>query len=329
MNKKNVDRPELEKSEVIQAIPLACADETTAVEFFEKQRWGNKPLCVHCQSDRVYKMVGRNGSRNSRYLWRCRECNEQYTVRFGTIYEDSRLPLRHWCYAFWRACTSKKGVSALEIQRHCEITYKSALFLMHRVRFAMAPDEIKSEPLGGTVECDETFVGGKPRPETLLPEKKGYRKGSSKTPVLAVTERGGDIRTKVVVNVTQQNLRLFLAANASQNAMLNTDQCNMYVPIGKSWKRHDVVNHSIKEYARKNPDGSVAHVNTCESFFSLLKRGLIGTFHAVSKEHLHRYCDEFSFRWNNRKINDGDRVALAIKSAIGKRLLYDDAVCRA
>ena len=111
--------------------------------------------------------------------------------------------------------------------------------------------------------------------------------------------------------------------------MLNTDQLGVYTPIGKSWKRHDVVNHSIKEYARKNPDGSVAHVNTCESFFSLLKRGLVGTFHAVSKEHLHRYCAEFQFRWNSRNVNDGDRVALAIKSAIGKRLFYNDAVCRA
>src|SRR6266446_2997780 len=138
MKNEPAERPELEKSATIAGMPLACADETTAVEFFEAQRWGGKPTCAHCQSQDVYQMKDRDGTRNKRFLWRCRGCGEQYTVRIGTIYEESRLPLRHWAFVFWRASTSKKGVSALEIQRQCQITYKSALFLMHRVRWAMS-----------------------------------------------------------------------------------------------------------------------------------------------------------------------------------------------
>lgn len=158
------DRHNLSKSKLVAEIPLACSDELAAVEFFEKQRWGDNPSCVKCGSVSVYKMAdAKTGERNSRYLWRCRDCKEQYTVRIGTVYEESRLPLKHWVYAFWRACTSKKGMSALEIQRHCQISYKSALFLMNRIRFAMAPDLPTAPPLTGIVECDETYVGGKPR----------------------------------------------------------------------------------------------------------------------------------------------------------------------
>ena len=156
----------LSKSDVIGEIPLACASELVAVEFFEKQRWGDCPACVHCGSVSVYKMAdAKTGARNERFLWRCRDCKRQYTVRIGTVYEETRIGLRHWCYAFWRAGTSKKGVAALEIKRHCQISYRSALFMMNRIRFSLAP-EPDSPKLIGVVECDETYVGGKPRPGT-------------------------------------------------------------------------------------------------------------------------------------------------------------------
>ena len=341
MNKKLTklnERPELAKSEIVKGMPQVCGNELLAVEFFETQRWGNAPRCPHCKGADVYKMTDKNGGRNKRYLWRCRDCAEQYTVRIGTVYEESRLPLRHWAYAFWRACSSKKCVSALEIQRQCQISYKSALFLMHRIRFALKENETPETPkLGGgnlpAVEVDETYVGGKPTP--LLRSKqvagKGYRKDSNKIPVVAAIERGSIVRTKVVPQVTAKNLSQFLEDNISKGATVNTDQAKLYpsvlFPIVK-WRggKHEIVNHSVKEYARANPDGSVAHVNHCESFFSLLKRGLMGTFHCVSKEHLHRYCDEFSFRWNTSRLNDGDRLVSAIKNAEGKRLLYADAI---
>ena len=138
---RNEEQHNLTKSVMIEEIPLACSDELAAVELLEAMRWGKNPTCVHCGSVYVYKMTdGETGKRNKRYLWRCHDCKRQYTVRIGTVYEESRIDLRHWCYAFWRASTSKKGVAALEIQRHCQISYKSALFLMNRIRFAMAPD---------------------------------------------------------------------------------------------------------------------------------------------------------------------------------------------
>ncbi len=139
----------------------------------------------------------KTGQRNKRYLWRCHDCKEQYTVRIGAIYEETRLPMRHWAYAFWRAASSKKGVSALEIKRHCQISYKSALFLMNRIRFAMAPDG-SAPKLSGTVECDEMYIGGKPRYKGI--SKRG--RGTDKTPVFVAVERQGQIRRRVVADVT-------------------------------------------------------------------------------------------------------------------------------
>ena len=306
---------ELAKSEIVEALPKACADELAAVEFVEEQRWGTRPSCPHCANLNVYKMTDRDGTRNKRFLWRCRDCAEQYTVRIGTVYEDSRLPLKHWCYAFWRVSSSKKGVSAREIQRHCQITHKSALFLMHRVRFALTPSSGRRSKLGGTVECDETYVGGKPRPGTGF-HKRG--RGTSKTPVFAMVERDGNIHRRVVVNVTGKTLKGAIRECVKKDARIITDEFKSYLGVGRDFRGgHSVVHHGVKEFAR----GDV-HTNTAESSFSLLKRGLVGIYHAVSKEHLPRYVAEFDFRWNTRQLNDGDRTALAIKGASGKRLRY-------
>lgn len=319
----------LDKSEVVESLPEACGNEAAAVEFFEGIRWGDSPCCPHCQSKEVYQMKGRNGGRNQRYLWRCRGCSEQYTVRIGTVYEDSRLPLKHWAYCFWRACSSKKGVAALEIQRHCQISYKSALFLMHRIRWAMASDSPLPDKLTGTVEVDETYIGGKVRPQNNGQKGTqaigtGYRKDSNKIPVVAMVQRGGTVRSKVVARVNYKNVGQFVTANIDRTAIVNTDSYALYHGLFYPWARHDVVNHSRKEYARTNADGTCSHVNTAESFFSLIKRGLMGVYHNVSKEHLHRYVSEFDFRWNNRNVSDGERITAAIKSADGKRLVYAD-----
>ena len=300
---------------MVAAMPLACADETAAVELFEALRWGDKPACPHCGDANVYKMLGRSGPRNKRYLWRCRGCGQQYTVRIGTVYEESRLPLKHWAYAFWRACSSKKGVSALEIQRHCQISYKSALFLMHRIRFAITPDGDDVTKLTGTVEADETYCGGKPRPGTG-PHKRG--RGTSKVPVFAVVQRGGGIRRRVVPDVTGKTLKDAITECVDPAARLITDEFASYRGLAERFRGgHDVINHGIGEYTR----GDV-HTNTAESSFSLLKRGLMGIFHCVSKKHLHRYVSEFDFRWNTRKLNDGERTVQAIRESVGKRLTY-------
>lgn len=320
------------KSEIVAALPTACSDETAAVEFLEQQRWGDSPACPRCGDTDVFQMRGRDGRRNRRYLWICRGCKEQFTVRIGTVFEDSRIPLRHWCYAFWAACASKKGVSALQIQRQTGLSYKSALFLMHRIRYAMTPN--RQRRLQGTIEVDETYVGGKIRKPSLqarlalphaersrsFPFTRGTGRGTdNKTPVVAMIERGGRVRARVVTNVTARTLRDAIRGGVKPSeSRLHTDELSSYIGIGREFAGgHETVRHSNYEYAR----GDV-HVNTAESFFSLLKRGLIGTFHAVSKKHLHRYVNEFAFRWNTRWLEDGGRVLAAIQGAEGKRLHY-------
>ena len=155
-------KPGEAQSGVIRDLPLACQDERAAVLFVEKQRWGDTPRCPRCDSEDVVMVRHKDTACSNRFLWRCHRCKRQFTVRIGTIMEDSRIPLRVWCHAFWRACSSRKGVSAKQISRECGITYKSALFLMHRIRYAMTEPDSK-EKLHGTVEVDETYVGGKPR----------------------------------------------------------------------------------------------------------------------------------------------------------------------
>lgn len=321
----------LSKSQIVAKLPKACSDELSAVEFLEEQRWGDHPICPRCEATDVFKLTGRDGKRNKRFLWVCRDCGDQFTVRIGTVFEDSRIPLRHWCYAFWAACASKKGVSALQIQRMTGVSYKSALFLMHRIRYAMTPNS--TEPLGGTVEVDETYVGGKPRAPSrqalmkmTYQERKPYfalrdqckGRGTRKVPVVALVERGGRVRARVVTNVTAESLGRAIRESVSEDAAIHTDELSSYKGIGKHFKGgHHTVRHSLREYARNG-----VHVNSAESFFALLKRGLVGTFHAVSKRHLHRYVNEFAFRWNYRYCNDGERTLQAIRDAVGKRLMY-------
>lgn len=302
----------LTDSTLVQDIPLACSSESFAVECFERQRWGDNPCCVHCGSVAVYKMTdAKTNRRNSRYLWRCRDCKQQYTVRIGTVYEESRLPLKHWAYAFWRASTSKKGVSALEIKRHCQISYKSALFLMNRIRFALAPN---TPLLSGTVECDETYVGGKPRFKGTCPTGRGR----GKTPVFVAVERGGNIRRRVVADVTAETLKGAMREEIERSARIVTDEWSAYRGLEKDFAGgHETVCHATKEYAR----GDV-HTNTVESSHSLVKRGIMGIYHNVSREYLHRYLWQYDFLWNTRRMNDGERTVTAVKSAEGKRLMY-------
>ncbi|SPE29419.1 transposase [Acidobacteriia bacterium SbA2] len=312
---RNEEQHNLTKSEIVEAIPLACTDELAAVELFEELRWGKNPGCVHCGSVDVYKMVdAKTGQRNSRYLWRCHDCGKQYTVRIGTVYEESRIDLRHWAYAFWRASTSKKGVAALEIMRQCQISYKSALFLMNRIRFAMAPLNPEAEKLSGIVECDETFVGGKPRPHSNSRRKK--------TPVFAAVERGGRIRRRVIADVSGNTLKSAIRELVAKDSRIMTDESASYKGIGYEYDGgHQWVTHSTGEYAYRD-----IYTNTAESSFAILKRGIMGIYHSVSKEYLHRYLWQFDFVWNLRKLNDGERTVAAIQSAEGKRLMYKQPV---
>src|SRR5438105_2922457 len=197
---KNQGKVGAHKSAITARLPEACSNERAAVEFLEHELWGGTPRCPRRDTEKAPAQLRdrETGNRNARYLWRCRGCKKQFTVRVGTVFEDSKIPLKHWCYAFWAACASKKGVSALQIKRQTGLSYQSALFMMHRIRFAMTPD--RSPRLDGTVEVDETYVGGKPRNPSIQAiramsynERKPWRKeresrkgrGTEKAPVVA------------------------------------------------------------------------------------------------------------------------------------------------
>lgn len=306
------------KSELVAELPRACADEAAAVEFMERQRWGDTPACPRCGDTDVYQMKdSATGERSKRYLWRCRGCKRQFTVRVGTIMEDSPIPLRHWCYAFWAACSSKKGVSAKQIERMTGVTYKSALFMMHRIRWAMAPaNAMDGGPLNGTVEVDETYVGGKPRFKGQ--RRPGRPNPKVKAPVLGMVERDGRLRLRHIADLRAPQLRGAIREHIARSSRLITDEYGIYTVIGREFEGgHETVTHSAREYAR----GDV-NTNTIEGVFALLKRGLTGTFHSVTRKHLHRYLSEFEYRYNTRHLDDGERTKRAIQAADGRRLTY-------
>ena len=298
---------------------LKYGSDDNAREFLEKLRWAKGVKCPRCQSDRYHKLTPKPGSKNPVRdgVYFCGGCRKQFTVTVGTIMESSHIPLAKWIAAFFLMCASKKSISSKQLERMLGLTYKSAWFMAHRIRHAMNENPTVAK-LYGTVEVDETYVGGKPRFKGQ--SKKG--RGTKKTPVMVLVERNGRARTEVVKNVTGKTLKSVILANVDKSSTIMTDEWQSYNGIGKHFDGgHEVVNHGRREYVRGD-----AYTNTSESFFALLKRGIVGAYHHVSQEHLHRYCNEFAFRWNNRKISDGERMATAIGMIGGKRLMYKDSL---
>lgn len=306
MEPKEIDEITLSK------LALEYADEDKARAFLESLRWPNGPVCPHCQSKEHYLLKGRPDSKSParKGLCKCKECKKQYTVTVRTIFADSKIPLGKWLMAFFILGSSKKAISSHQMHRMLGVTYKTAWFMTHRIRHAFAP-LIENGKMHGDVEMDETFVGGR---------------GSKKTPVLALIAKSGQVRTRVVDRITHRNIGPFLRDNVARGATLVTDANPRYKTVYLPQVKHESVNHSAEEYSRERADRSKVHINHCESFFSLLKRGVVGSFHHVSQEHLHRYCDEFAFRWNTRKMTDGERFVMAIKATEGKRLKYQNTV---
>ena len=187
----------------------ATVSEGQAVAFLEDQRWGNDPACPRCGDADVYQMKASDGTRNREYRWRCRGCKKMFTVRTGTIFEKSRLPLRVWVYAFWKACSSKKGISALQLAREMEITHKSALFVFRRIRHGLGTNK-DAPKVTGTVEVDETYVGGRPR----YTGQGGTGRGTKKVAVLGMVQRGGDVRFRHMERLTASQMSEVIAQNA-------------------------------------------------------------------------------------------------------------------
>jgi transposase-like protein len=233
--------------------------------------------------------------------------------------EGSHISIRTWLMAFSIICSAKKGVSALQLQRQLGLgSYRSAWHLCHRIRHAMLQEPLKGL-LEGTVIADETYVGGKRRRGE---KRRQPGRGTPKTPVVALVERGGRARAWPVTYVNARTLHRALRENVEASATIHTDEFAGYKGVGKHFAGgHHTVNHGKGEYYR---DG--VSTNDAEAFFSLLKRGVMGSFHHISKKHMHRYCNEFSFRWNYRKVDDATRTIAAIRAGDGKRLMYQDPI---
>lgn len=283
------------------------SDEKTAYEYLAKFRWPDGLKCVHCGSEKVYTLNVKNVRR---VVLKCGTCRKQFSATVGTIFEDSHIPLTKWFMAMQLVCSSKKGISAHQLHRMLGVTYKTAWFMEHRIRYAMTHSPFTGK-LGGIVEADETYIGGKER-RSAGPSKK--------TAVFALVERNGGVRSFVVHRVTSKNLREIIRENVAPDTRMMTDEYHGYRGLKNEFADHQTINHSRGHYVR----GEVT-TNTVEGYFSLLKRGLNGTYHHVSKHHLHRYLAEFNFRYNARHQDDLTRAMLAVKGVEGKRLQYRSA----
>ncbi len=271
--------------------------------YLEKLHWPNGPMCPRCNGQNVLLLKGKSTRPG---LYKCRPCSRQFTVTVGTIFEDGHVPLNKWLGAFYLMCSSKKGMSANQLSRDLGVAYKTAWYMCHRIRLAMRSKSL--DKLKGVVEVDETYIGG----------KSSYKdRARKKTPVVALVQRGGRVKTSLMPQVTARNVEYYMSRNIDENSMVITDQAKWYKKPGKKFIMHKAVNHSKGEYVR----GPI-YTNTVESFFSLMKRGLYGTFHHVSVRHLTRYVEEFEFRWNNNGLKASEIMDVAIKGSEGRRLTF-------
>jgi transposase-like protein len=311
-------------------------DEAAAFEHIEAILWPNGPVCPKCgEVDRAYKLKGvrskpskKNPNGVERHgLYKCAACRSQFTVRMGTVFEESHLPLHKWLQAIHLICASKKGISAHQMHRILECTYEAAWFLCHRIRFAMASDDFT--PFGGgggIVEADETYIG---RLAGVPKQKTGF---AHKNTVVTLVERGGAARSFHVDSATVARVVPIVRANIAKEAMLMSDEAHIYKKVGKDFAFHGRVEHTKGEYGWTAPMGDGIRIkvntNTVEGYYSIFKRGMKGVYQHCAEHHLHRYLAEFDFRYTNRVargVDDSTRSLLALQGAKGKRLTYRGA----
>jgi transposase-like protein len=282
-------------------------NEETCREFLIQSRWGDVPVCIHCgNTEKIYKIQGGK-------LLKCPKCRKPFSMKVGTIFEDSALPLQKWFHAIFVVSAHKKGISSCQLARDIDVTQKTAWHMLHRIRLTMSTGSFV-KPLDGIVEVDETFIGGK---------KRGYGKRgfpTDKSIAFGIVQRDGEARIQTIPDVKGNTLKSAIRENVSPDSIVMTDNFSGYKGLDKEYKEHGVISHSTHKYV----DG-IIHTNTIEGFWSLLKRGIVGIYHHVSKEHLHRYCEEFEYRYNSRKLNDSARFGLLL-SACNGRLTYKDLI---
>lgn len=292
-------------------------DDEAARLHLEAIRWPNGPVCPHCGAvENVKRLEDRPKHRPG--LFKCYNCKGQFTVTVGTLFERSKIPLHKWFMAVYFLCSSKKGMSSHQLHRTLGVTYKTAWFMTHRIREAMR-DSGGFDLMGGgggSVEVDETFWGN-----TRIKGQKPRGGWQHKEKIFSLVEReGGRVRSYHVERVNAATLAPIMRAQIAAEARLLTDEASQYIKIGREFASHGTVDHGMKEYVR----GDV-HTNTIEGYFSIMKRGLTGTYHHVSKQHLKRYLTEFDFRYNYRKTDDLERTMEALRGIDGKRMMYRDS----
>jgi len=299
-------------------------DEEAAYAWVEARVWPNGPVCPHCGGvERISKMGGKS-TRIGTY--KCYQCRKPFTVKVGTIFEASHVPMRHWLQAIFLMSSSKKGISSNQLHRTLGCTLKTAWFISHRIREAMRDGNLA--PMGGNgsiVEADETYYGKTKEPKVSKqrkgrPYKVGSRGPRDKRAIVALVERGGSVRSFHVENADKATVSHIVTENIAKETRLHTDESRLYIGADQHFLSHETVKHSRKEYVRDD-----VHTNSAEGFFSIFKRGMKGVYQHCSEKHLHRYLAEYDFRYNNRialGVDDVARLERALKGIVGKRLTY-------
>ena len=284
-------------------------DEDAAFAYVEKRVWPNGPTCPHCGGvERISQMQGKSTRKG---LYKCYQCRKPFTVRQGTIFESSHVPLHIWLQAMYLIAGSKKGISSNQLHRTLGVTLKTAWFMSHRIREAMRAGGL--EPMEGIVEVDETYIGN-------IKGKVARGGAQHKMKVLSLVSRGGEARSVKVEHVSIANVLPILKANIATEAHIMTDEHGVYRRLKYDFASHEIVHHTNSEYVRGN-----VHTNTIEGYFSIFKRGMRGVYQWCAEKHLHRYLAEFDFRYSNRialGCNDEDRADRLLSGIVGKRLTY-------
>jgi transposase-like protein len=295
----------------LQEAILFFADKETCFNFMVSMRWSDGiAICPHCENNQTSFLSTRN-------IWKCKGCKKQFSVKIGTIFEDSPIGLDKWLTAMWLIANAKNGISSYEIHRAIGITQKSAWFMLHRIRLAMQNGSL--DKLSGNVEVDETYIGGLEKNKHESKKLKQGRGSVGKTAVMGLLERKGRVRAKVIEKTDKATLHTEVKENVEQGSNLFTDEWRSYQGLNADYV-HEVINHSI-EYVKGN-----VHTNGIENFWSLLKRTIKGTYVSVEPFHLGKYIDEQVFRYNERKAKDKDRFIGVLNAVSGKRLTYNQLI---
>lgn len=295
-------------------------DDATCRNYLEQMLWNGIPVCYHCGvvDKDAYRLKTKGEFKG---LYKCKSCRERFTVTLGTMFEGSHISLRKWFIAIYIFSSHKKGISSHQLANDLGITQKSAWFMLSRIRFAFSNKS--SIKLKGIIQADETFVGGKNKnrhADKKVPESQG-RSAKDKTPVLGLVEMGGGkIRTTVIQDTKAKTIKPVIEKLVKDGSIIVTDEWLGYNNLSDNYS-HVVINHSQEEYKR-----GAFHTNTIEGFWSLLKRGIYGIYHQVSKKHLHRYCTEFEYRYNSRKTTSNDRFDASLLNTVNRKLTYKELI---